>query len=165
MCYYIRLIFQCSHRGWGRKVKGCPYSNNFACLPTQPRAVEESDSTQPSALPDCCPIQLQHGMQTLRLDRKCDSCQRLDEKFDVVKRRLAESRKKLESRLSTIAAESAGRRANRPSLRHTSPVSTVPESPDEDGEESDEAESNSDTEPDSEFDPGLDSGIDCRMTQ
>lgn len=159
MCYYIRFIFECEHRGWGRKVKGCDYSNNFAGLPVQPRDAQEPDPEQPYALPDCCPIQLQHGMQTLRLDRKCDSCQRLDDKLDEVKRRLTESRNKLEARLATIAAEAAGRRANRPSLRNKSPVSTLQESPDEDGEESNEVDAHAD------FDPGFDSGIDCRMTQ
>jgi hypothetical protein len=74
MCIFARAVFECGHGLWGRRLRLCS-------------AAAEHDA---KGLPCTCIVRVGHGLQSRKLSRKCDDCQKLQIKLAFIRMRLAE---------------------------------------------------------------------------
>lgn len=66
MCFYLCVIFNCEHQTWGRRVKPCQAT------------AAETPSSQLGLRSSFCPLQMRHGLRTIKVQRKCKNCANID---------------------------------------------------------------------------------------
>lgn len=102
MCTYARTIFECNHEVWGARVKRCALLTVDQGQTTPPHSpasnsTPSSPGTPSTTLTGACPqafckFKMPHGLQSRKLNRKCDNCQKLDDTRRKVLDKLCECR-------------------------------------------------------------------------